>query len=181
MWQKSRRCQSMERHSPAKHKYKNLFNPSLRKISRYVNDHYVSVRTGSLEEIRVRSRRCGCLVTWFCYQLIAKPGNKTTTPSWSNPYVAHHKGLVYHRGILSNIEWMLFEIRFSCALSISSTHDTILYMTVPQHNEAERMVLSSYLASMGNLIWKLVPSKPLQNNPIWQSFLINKKCLTTVN
>ena len=25
----------------------------------------------------VRSRNCGCLVTWFCYQLIAKPGNKT--------------------------------------------------------------------------------------------------------
>ena len=27
----------------------------------------------------VRSRNCGCLVTWFCYQLIAKPGNKTAT------------------------------------------------------------------------------------------------------
>ena len=24
--------------------------------------------------------RCGCLVTWFCYQLIAKPGNKTAAP-----------------------------------------------------------------------------------------------------
>ena len=31
---------------------------------------------------QVRSRKCGCLVTWFCYQLIAKPGNKTATPSW---------------------------------------------------------------------------------------------------
>ena len=27
--------------------------------------------------IWVRSRNCGCLVTWFCYQMIAKPGNKT--------------------------------------------------------------------------------------------------------
>ena len=27
--------------------------------------------------IWVRSRNCGCLFTWFCYQLIAKPGNKT--------------------------------------------------------------------------------------------------------
>ena len=25
--------------------------------------------------IWVRSRNCGCLVSWFCYQLIAKPGN----------------------------------------------------------------------------------------------------------
>ena len=28
---------------------------------------------------------CGCLVTWFCYQLIAKPGNKTATVSWPDP------------------------------------------------------------------------------------------------
>ena len=36
--------------------------------------------------IWVRSRRCGCLVTWFCYQLIAKPGNMTAAPSWPDPY-----------------------------------------------------------------------------------------------
>ena len=36
--------------------------------------------------IWVRSQNCGCLVTWFCYQLIAKPGNKTATVSWPDPY-----------------------------------------------------------------------------------------------
>ena len=36
--------------------------------------------------IWVRSRRCGCLVTWFCYHLKAKPVNKTATPSWPDPY-----------------------------------------------------------------------------------------------
>ena len=36
--------------------------------------------------IWVRSRNCGCLVTWFCYQLIAKPGNKTATDPWPVPY-----------------------------------------------------------------------------------------------
>ena len=36
--------------------------------------------------IWVRSRNCGCLVTWFCYQLIAKPGNKTATVSWRDPH-----------------------------------------------------------------------------------------------
>ena len=36
--------------------------------------------------IWARSRRCGCLVTWFCYQLIAKPGNKTAAPPWLDPY-----------------------------------------------------------------------------------------------
>ena len=33
----------------------------------------------------VRSGRCGCLFTWFCYHLIAKPGNKTAAPSWPDP------------------------------------------------------------------------------------------------
>ena len=37
--------------------------------------------------IWVRSRNFGCLVTWFCYQLIAKPGNKTATVSWPDPYI----------------------------------------------------------------------------------------------
>ena len=32
-----------------------------------------------------RSRNCGCLVTCFCYQLIAKPGNKTATVPWPEP------------------------------------------------------------------------------------------------
>ena len=37
-------------------------------------------------KIWVRSRNCGCLVTWFCYQLIAKPGNKTATVPWPDRY-----------------------------------------------------------------------------------------------
>ena len=36
--------------------------------------------------IWVRSRNCGCLFTWFCYQLITKPGNKTATVPWPDPY-----------------------------------------------------------------------------------------------
>ena len=36
------------------------------------------------DAIWVRSRRCGCLVTWFCYQLIAKPGNETDPYGNSN-------------------------------------------------------------------------------------------------
>ena len=39
--------------------------------------------------IWVRSRNCGCLVTWFCYQLIAKPGNKTAAVPWPDPYGFH--------------------------------------------------------------------------------------------
>ena len=41
---------------------------------------------GKTVVIWVRSRNWDCLVTWFCYQLIAKPGNKTATVSWPDPY-----------------------------------------------------------------------------------------------
>ena len=40
--------------------------------------------------IWVRSRMCGCLVTWFCYHLIAKPGNKTAAVPWPDPYHQEH-------------------------------------------------------------------------------------------
>ena len=33
-----------------------------------------------------RSWRCDCLLTWFCYQLIAKSCKKTATPSWPDPF-----------------------------------------------------------------------------------------------
>ena len=35
-----------------------------------------------------RSHSCGHLSTWFCYQLIAKPGNKTAAATWPGPYNA---------------------------------------------------------------------------------------------
>ena len=34
----------------------------------------------------VGSGGCNCLVSWFCYQLIAKPGNKTVAPPWPNTH-----------------------------------------------------------------------------------------------
>ena len=39
----------------------------------------------------VRSRRWACLVTWFCYHLIAKPGKRTGTPLWPDPYITTAK------------------------------------------------------------------------------------------
>ena len=49
--------------------------------------------------IWVRLRRCGCLVTWFCYQMIAKPGNKTAPPWWPDSYSFKAiKQAVFRRG-----------------------------------------------------------------------------------
>ena len=45
--------------------------------------------------IWVRSQNCACLVTWFCYQLIAKPGNKAATVPWPDPYSTFYNTFVY--------------------------------------------------------------------------------------
>ena len=45
----------------------------------------VIIISNNTECVWVRSPNCDCLVTWFCYQLIAKPGNKTATVSWPDP------------------------------------------------------------------------------------------------
>ena len=49
--------------------------------------------TADFNHVWVRSWNCGCLVTWFCYQLIAKPGNKTAAVPWLDPY---RIGLITH-------------------------------------------------------------------------------------
>ena len=56
--------------------------------------------------IWVRSQNCRCLVTWFCYQLIAKPGNRTATVLWPYPYP--HAGMtqpLMHWNV--NIYWCI--------------------------------------------------------------------------
>ena len=63
--------------SQAASHYLNQYWP--RFMSRYVTslDHKI---------IWVRSWNCGCLVTWFCYHLIAKLDNKTAKVPWLDPY-----------------------------------------------------------------------------------------------
>ena len=56
-------------------------------VSLLANESTAFVLIKGLQEYHmVRSWRCGCLATWFCYQLIAKPGNKTAAP----PYFPTH-------------------------------------------------------------------------------------------
>ena len=101
--------------------------------------------------ILVRSRRWACFVTWFCYHLIAKPGNwfcyhliakpgnKTGTPSWPDQY--SFEGEFY--GKLSNYQflkciWKLHMIKnanmFLCFSKIKSAQkglahwDPVIYI-----------------------------------------------------
>ena len=65
--------------------------------------------------IWVRSRMCGCLVTWFCYQLIAKPGNRTAATSWPYPYWSLHLLKYLFNYSCINL-FISFNITVSCML-----------------------------------------------------------------
>ena len=60
-----------------------FFSGCLQNTQFYLQKTYLSVFFLTYDTFItwVRSRNCGCLVTWFCYQLIAKPGNKTAAVS----------------------------------------------------------------------------------------------------
>ena len=66
-----------------------------------------ATKTRTKEEniIWVRSRRCGCHFTWFCYQMIAKPGNKTAAVSWPDPYENYTKSFLTCWNIKQKIYW----------------------------------------------------------------------------
>ena len=87
----------------------------------------------SASDIWVRSQNCGCLVTWFCYQLIAKPGNKTATVSWPDPYIQYQiskwpggathlgsAGKVLKKSAL-NIRWSAAEMKCNAGVWASFT------------------------------------------------------------
>ena len=70
--------------------------------------------------IWVRSRNCGCLVTWFCYQLIAKPGNKTAAFSWPDPYTVGCCHNTVHRNnmiLCTALQWARHYIKLEYVLT----------------------------------------------------------------
>ena len=83
--------------------YKNAFAKChLQNASHFVSTSMCSHVVGSLIPIWVRSRNCGCLVTWFCYQLIAKPGNKTAAVPWPDPYTC----IWFHHSVRRTDHWL---------------------------------------------------------------------------
>ena len=62
---------------------------SINSITVRSSHNWISVVITLYDMIWVGSWRCDCLVTWFCYQKIAKPGNKTATLPWPDPYRTH--------------------------------------------------------------------------------------------
>ena len=97
--------------------------PALYKISKWLGDLNVCygwmwfcviwVKFLGRYCIWVWSRNCGCLVTWFCYQLIAKSGNKTATFSWPDPYCSHHWDSVYCNTLCTQLfSWVIMHLLY---------------------------------------------------------------------
>ena len=79
--------------------------------------------------IWLRSRSCGCLVTLFCYQLIAKPGNKTAAVLWPDP-------LIWNQDELSWTWWTVQNSRqlFTQFTRFSKANPDFIYPLKPEQN-----------------------------------------------
>ena len=86
------------------------------------NTEYKLINMFLLKGIWVRSRNCGCLVTWFCYQLIAKPGSKAVPVSWPGPYV---------KDLYNNIQCTKIAL---CMIATKEMHG--ITQTLPMHVES---------------------------------------------
>ena len=107
--------------------------------------------------IWVRSWRCSRLVTWFCYHLIAKPGNKTGTPSWPDSYVCIYieiplkfvaKDLIHSKSALVEVMfWRILTVlkqqctACKCCLTLQSSHVRVFILTLRRtHGTRPRQV-----------------------------------------
>ena len=108
-----------------------------------------------------------CLVTWFCYHLIAKPGNKTGTPSRPDPYI---DGLVQDCSISSALT---MKIRQSC----TKPTKFIYFIKTPESEEIYEISWSwtTALSCSGSAF-----IKPDQRNP-WIKDQIKITLLPTIS
>ena len=64
----------------------NFCNHFLEKLNMYIHIIHTPKLHTKCITVNMLIKDCGCPVTWFCYQLIAKPGNKTAAVSWPDPH-----------------------------------------------------------------------------------------------
>ena len=90
-----------------------------------------------------KSRRCGCLVTWFCYQMIAKPGYQTAAPSWPDPYVyTNILSRVYSSLCLQMISYIQIYIMY-----IIQVPDLYIYIYIHIYNEPSLFITEAAAAT----------------------------------
>ena len=110
--------------------------------------------------IWVMSQNCVCLVTWFCYQLIAKPGNNTATISWSDPY-GHHN--IY----ANQLKDIYFHVIFTCIKTKTVDDRTEReYTTIESVNHHNNSLINPF----DTIMWLDFSIKSFFRKP-WKQFL----------
>ena len=109
--------------------------------------------------IWVRSRNCGCLVTWFCYQLIAKPGNKTAAVSWPDPYHQSSTCLFQWQGI-----WQIYSTNHYALIMLSThcCHSNVAILWQRSRSTSVQVVISCLFSPNPETMqtyWQLNPYK----------------------
>ena len=79
--------------------------------------------------IWVRSGNCDCLVTWFCYQLISKSGNKVAAVSWPDPcnILGRHSGTLKTQDQHLSRDYGVFGNMFTTDTLIYGSHLMVIY------------------------------------------------------
>ena len=109
--------------------------------------------------IWVRSWNCGCLVTWFCYQLIAKPGNKTATVSWPDPYTVLKIRTICHAQDLWKLAPACKQLHLLC---------------LPDPTKFTRYYLTRWISKLPGKLWNPLSKIVLTNcSFIWNKWPVN--------
>ena len=91
---------------------------------------------------------CGFLVTWFCYAVIVKPGNKTATPPWSDQYHIYIASVQWWQKV--QIYFMFFKMCFFPAVVIiaedKSIQDKLAYYDLQAQTFSEVAPIQVYPA-----------------------------------
>ena len=91
---------------------------------------------------------CGSLVTWFCYAVIVKPGNKTATPPWSDQCHIYIASVQWWQKV--QIYFMFFKMCFFPAVVIiaedKSIQDKLAYYDLQAQTFSEVAPIQVYPA-----------------------------------
>ena len=110
--------------------------------------------------IWVRSWNCGCLIAWFCYQLIAKPGNKTaavsvTWPIWAFPSANALPHFTASHTMYLHLSCMLFSHHDSFTdrwVGITQQHRTAQFPTYGRYSMKSKPTYEQHIATSINLL-----------------------------
>ena len=114
----------------------------------------------------VRSRKRGCLVTWFCYQMITKPGNKTVASSW--PEFAFNPTDNVYAFVLCHVSLWFDTSRFYPKppgfLHWQNANDAVLKSRSRETSRKSWYCITTTIQCRGYFLWEIMYSMLLKDD-----------------